>query len=185
VNILFVVVAMVRVSPPPITYLFPVTESAEFADETVPVATEARVVKPPVCVKYASCEIAMSEEVAMSSLLLVEMVTFPVAPDTEMPEPAMLERTPVLVNEVPSYERPVPAVVVDCHVGTPDTKASTCPLVPAEVVAILPVPLPKRTVLAWRLLHPVPPLVAGRMPETWVARSRRPEMVAKVEVAAL
>ena len=40
------------------------------------------------------------------------MVTFPVAPETVMPVPAIVERTPVLLKLVPSYERPVPAVVV-------------------------------------------------------------------------
>src|SRR6185437_3913955 len=35
--------------------------------------------------------------------------------------------------------------------------ARTCPLVPAEVVAIAPEPFPRRIVLAWRLDQPVPP----------------------------
>jgi hypothetical protein len=107
-----VVVEMVSVSPPPKTKRDPVTESAEFADETVPVATEARVVNPPTFVMYATCEIAMSEVVAIAFKPVVEMVTFPVAPETEIPEPATFESTPALLKEVPSYVSPVPAVVV-------------------------------------------------------------------------
>lgn len=70
--------------------------------ETVVVATEARVVNPPVFEMYASCEMAMSEVVAMSLRPVVEMVTFPVAPETAMPAPATFESTPALLKEVPS-----------------------------------------------------------------------------------
>ena len=86
------------------------------------------------------------------------------------------------VNAVPSYESPVPAVVVATQVGTPEMSASICPFVPAVVVESLFVPFPKRSVFAWRFAHPVPPLAMGRMPDTWAARSRRPVMVARVEV---
>ncbi len=90
------------------------------------------------------------------------------------------------VNDVPEYERPVPAVVVATHVGTPETSASTWPLVPAVVVASLLVPFPRRSVFAWRFAHPVPPFAAPRIEvPTWVAKSRAPLMVARVEVAAL
>ncbi len=41
-----------------------------------------------------------------------EMVTFPVAPETLMPLPAMLERTPVFVTLPPEYWRPEEKVVV-------------------------------------------------------------------------
>ena len=68
------------------------------------------------------------------------------------------------MNEPPEYERPVPAVVVETQVGTPATRAKTCPLVPALVVAREPVPLPKRMELAWMLPQPVPPLVVARSP---------------------
>ena len=66
------------------------------------VATEPKVVRPEVLVKYPSPEMAMSVEVAIWYRSFCEMVTFPVAPETVMPSPAMLESTPVLLNEVPS-----------------------------------------------------------------------------------
>ena len=65
------------------------------------VAVEARVVKPETFEMYASCEMAMSEVVATAFKPLVEIVTFPVAPETLMPEPAMFERTPALLNALP------------------------------------------------------------------------------------
>ena len=55
------------------------------------------------------------------------------------------------------YVSPVPKVVVAVQVGTPPTRARTCPFVPADVVASCPVPLPRSMELAWILLHPVPP----------------------------
>jgi len=62
--------------------------------------------------------------------------------------------------------------VVAVHVGTPPTRARTCPFVPAVVVAILPVPLPIKTVLAVKpVAHPVPPLDIGNIPVTSLARS--------------
>ena len=125
VNMVFVVVEMVSVSPPPRTKRLPVTVSAVLAEETVPVATEPSVVSPPIFVMYATSETAMSEVVAMAFKPVVEIVTFPVAPETAIPEPATLERTPVLLKAVPSYESPVPAVVVATHVGTPEMSAST------------------------------------------------------------
>jgi hypothetical protein len=89
------------------------------------------------------------------------------------------------VNALPEYVSPVPAVVVPTHVGTPETNASTWPFVPAEVVASLFVPFPKRTVFACIESQPVPPLRTARMPETWLVRFRVPAMVASVDVAAL
>ena len=50
-----------------------------------------------------------------------------------------------VIGKVPEI---VERVVVACHVGTPPTKAKTKPLVPSDVVAIAPVPLPKRSVFA-------------------------------------
>ena len=77
------------------------------------------------------------------------MVTLPVAPETVMPEPAMVERTPVLLNDVPSYESPVPAVVVATPVQPPFKKARTWPAVPVkmlfDVVAMVRVRLPPKT----------------------------------------
>jgi hypothetical protein len=66
------------------------------------VAVDPKVVMPAVLVKYARPEIAMSVVVAICVRSLVAMVTFPVAPETVMPAPAMLERTPALLNDVPS-----------------------------------------------------------------------------------
>ena len=63
VKMVFVVVETVRVRLPPRTERPAVTESAEFAEETVPVATEPNVVRPLVLVKYERPEIAMSEVV--------------------------------------------------------------------------------------------------------------------------
>ncbi len=77
------------------------------------------------------------------------MVTLPVAPETVIPEPAMLESTPVLLNDVPSYESPVPAVVVATPVQPPLMNASTCPAAPVkmlfEVVAMVRGRLPPST----------------------------------------
>ena len=99
----------------------------ETPDEQVTdvVATEPKVVRPEVLVKYPSPETAMSVVVAIWYLSFCEMVTLPVAPETVMPVPAMFERTPVLLNDVPSYESPVPAVVVATPVQPPLMKAST------------------------------------------------------------
>jgi hypothetical protein len=59
---------------------------------------------------------------------------------------------------MPSVPEIVESVVVACHVGTPFTSASTWPFVPAEVVAIAPLPLPRRIAFAWNAFCPVPPL---------------------------
>src|SRR5437868_7061414 len=61
--------------------------------------------------------------------------------------------------------------VVATHVGVPETSASTCPLVPAEVVARDPLPFPSTTAPAATLLQPVPPFATGKMPVTFDARS--------------
>jgi hypothetical protein len=79
------------------------------------------------------------------------------------------------LNAEPVYVSPVPAVVVATHVGTPETSASVCPFVPADVVARRVVPFPKSTVLAWRLAHPVPPLAMARIPVMSDARSMAAE----------
>jgi hypothetical protein len=65
---------------------------------------------------------------------VLEMVTFPVAPLTLMPVPAMLESTPVLVTFPAEYARPPEKVVVATHCGTPLFQERTWP----------PVPEPKR-----------------------------------------
>ena len=62
-------------------------------------------------------------------------------------------------------------VVVATHVGTPPESASTWPFVPADVVAIAPVPLPRRIAFSASALCPVPPLPTGKMPVTFDARS--------------
>ena len=61
----------------------------------------------------------------------------------------------MVVDSVPEI---VLSVVVATQVGTPATNARTCPLAPAEVVAIGFVPLPSKTVLATKFTCPVPPL---------------------------
>lgn len=58
------------------------------------------------------------------------------APVWGLPYVCCTDETPLLIEEVAT------------HVGTPLYKASTCPFVPADVVAILEVPLPKSTVFA-------------------------------------
>jgi len=66
------------------------------------------------------------------------------------------------LNDVPLYVSPVPAVVVDVHVGTPETRARICPFVPCDVVEIAPLPLPRSRVFACKLDHPVPPFETDR-----------------------
>ena len=51
------------------------------------------------------------------------MVTAPVAPETEIPAPATLDVTPVLVTLPLRYVRPPEKVVVEVQVGTPPTSA--------------------------------------------------------------
>ena len=71
------------------------------------------------------------------------------------------------------------------QVGTPPTRASVWPFVPAEVVARRDEPLPRRSAFACMVPHPVPPFAAASIDEpTCVARSSAPLIVASVEVAA-
>src|SRR5450631_770385 len=63
----------------------------------------------------------------------------------------------------------VASVVVACQVGTPPTSASTCPLVPAVVVATAPEPFPRRSVFDWSAAQPVPPFVVATTPVTLLA----------------
>lgn len=71
---------------------------------------------------------AMSVDVAISSLSFVEMVTLPVAPETLIPEPATFESTPVLLNDVPSKLNPVPAVVVEVLYTFPFPSTANAPV---------------------------------------------------------
>ena len=71
----------------------------------------------------------------------------------------------------PEYVSPEEKVVVACHEGTPETSASTCPSVPAVVVAIADVPLPNSMVLATIAACPVPPLLTPRIPVMSDAKS--------------
>ena len=136
----FVARVSVEFAPPTSAPRVPVmVNSAEGVKEVV--ATEPIVVKPDVLVKYERPETAMSEVVAISSRSFEEMVTFPVAPETAIPEPATLERTPVLLKAVPSYESPVPAVVV-AVLNQPVTPfcvpyASTCPATPVKRLLVV------------------------------------------------
>jgi hypothetical protein len=93
------------------------------------------------------------------------IVTAPVAPETEMPEPAMFEVTPVLVTLPAEYERPEEKVVVATHEGMPETSESTWPFVPEEVVESLDVPLPTKSALACTFPHPVPPTLTPMVDE--------------------
>jgi hypothetical protein len=122
------------------------------------------------------------------------MVTLPVAPETVIPVPAMFESTPVLLNDVPSYESPVPAVVVATPVQPPLMNASTCPAAPVkrlfEVVAIESTDgVPPSTVIAFESAsgpEVVSVVVATEpsvvLPEVWV-KYARPETAMSVEVA--
>jgi hypothetical protein len=62
-------------------------------------------------------------------------------------------------------------VVVATQLGTPETSASTCPLVPCDVVAKRDDPFPRRSVFACIDAQPVPPFETGRSPVTSAARS--------------
>ena len=104
---------------------------------------------------------------------MFDIVTAPVAPETLMPVPAILEVTPVLVTLPAVYARPVEKVVVAAHVGTPFRYASTDPPVPAVVVASAPLPFPYGTAPAATAAHPVPPFGTGRMPVTSLVRLMR------------
>ena len=64
------------------------------------------------------------------------------------------------LNDVPSYESPVPAVVVATHVGMPPTSASMVPLEPT----------PKKEDVAIAVGLAVPPVpFATTVPAAWVA----------------
>ena len=83
-------------------------------------------------------------------VLLVPPLPMPSAPDT--------------CDVRSSVPLMVASVVVATQVGTPETSASTWPLLPAEVVAIAPDPLPRSTVFACRFCHPVPPPATVSVP---------------------
>lgn len=116
------------------------------------------------------------------------------APETVIPVPAMFESTPVLLNDVPSYESPVPAVVVATPVQPPFMNASTCPAAPVkrlfEVVAIERTDgVPPSTVIAFESAsgpEVVSVVVATEpsvvLPEVLV-KYARPETAMSVEVA--
>jgi hypothetical protein len=69
---------------------------------------------------------------------------------------------PFATVSVPEMEA---SVVVDTHVGTPETSASTWPFAPAVVVPSREVPFPIKTVLVCMFAQPVPPLVMARIDE--------------------
>ena len=122
----------VRPVPVMVTGEEPRTVNAEH--EAVPVhdaevvATEPKVERPEVLVKYARPEMTMSVVVAIWVRSFVAIVTFPVAPETVMPVPATFERTPALLNDVPSYVMPVPAVVVALLYTTPFASTASAPV---------------------------------------------------------
>jgi hypothetical protein len=126
---------------------------------------------PSPTVRYVEADRAEEEALVMERRVGRERVTAPVAPETEiwLAVPAR-EVTPVLVTAPFEYVRPVEKVVVACQVGTPETRASTCPLVPEEVVETAPVPLPRRMEFDCRAAQPVPPEVVGKIPETSAVR---------------
>ena len=87
-------------------------------------------------------------------------------PEEELKSAAVKVAAPfVLPSAAASWMLTLPAayirgdekVVVAVQVGTPETSAKTWPLVPAEVVAIAPVPFPRRRVFAVKAVRPVPP----------------------------
>ncbi len=89
---------------------------------------------------------------------------------------------PVPPLDTASVPEILESVLVACQLGTPLTRARTCPSVPAEVVASEPEPLPRRRVLAVMLAQPVPPLATLRMPVMSEARLMR-ELATEPEVA--
>jgi hypothetical protein len=126
---------------------------------TVVVATPPRVVLPAICVMYESWETVRPVVVAMAFALFTVMLLL--VPDKVMPSPAVKARTPVLLKEVPSYERPVPAVVVATQVGMPPTSARTLPFVP----------IPKKDEVAIAVGAAVPPVpFASTVPAAMFAR---------------
>ena len=76
------------------------------------------------------------------------IVTLPVAPDTDIPVPAMFDNTPVLATDI------VPTPLV-----------TKMPAPKPRVFRVYPVPLP---ISSWPLVgivdNPVPPLLTGIMP---------------------
>ena len=86
-----------NVNAPPVFVMFvPTVTPFEVAAELV-----ARV-SAPVCVLPYVC--------ARERTPVFEMVTFPVAEETEMPEPATFERTPEFEMTPPEFEMPEPQV---------------------------------------------------------------------------
>ena len=160
--------------PPPATVSVPESEGVKVRLEPEPTIVSAlvrplvvEVVEPIPTAPVNVCPVGPMERTPV-----FEMVTLPVAPETEMPVPATLERTPVLVTLPAEYKRPDEKVVVATHEGTPETSERICPFVPCVVVETAPVPLPRRSVFAWRFPQPVPPRTTPNVPEVRIEVSR-------------
>ena len=81
-----------------------------------------------------SCDVVAMRVVPRESDVMMEFG----AKDPEFVPPLATVRVPVIVERV----------VVAVHVGTPETRARTCPSVPADVVDNLCEPLPRTTLFA-------------------------------------
>ena len=148
--------SMVEFAPPTKFPIVPVVVNvAEGVNDEV--ATDAKVVKPDTFEMYASCEMAMSEVVATAFNPVVDIVTAPVAPETEMPLPPTFDVTPlfVMVSAVPPTNAP----------GVPVNEMPV-PLVTDEVATLERpfVPLPYKSCAAVKVVCPVPPLATPSEP---------------------
>jgi len=163
--------------------------SAE-ARVSAPVEEKDEVAVAPKAAEYA--EIAVAEAFVVRYVLVsIERVPLPPVVFTK-PSVARFERREMFwvaltEKELPELVRPVPAVVVPCQVGTPLTSARTWPFEPAEVVAIFPVPFPRRTVLETIEATPVPPYggvmtVPFQVPEVIVPTEASDERVVTDEL---
>lgn len=184
---------VVRPVPPPVVLSVPVVDGV-----IVNVVPEFVIVLPRVkplndCVEVANVMApvcAVPNDCWNERTPLLVMVTAPVAPETEIPEPATFEVTPVFVTLPPAYAKPDEKVVVATPTQPPLMNASTCPAEPVyrdEVATAVgtpdaPVEL-ARTELAAIEARPIvafePPIWKPSAPEVTL----RPVPTASVEVA--
>ena len=105
------------------------------------------------------------------SIVQVEPLQVQSPKSADASSPTVIEVPRSAVTLPPEYVSPDEKVVVATQLGTPETSASTCPLVPCDVVAKRDDPFPRRSVFACIDAQPVPPFETGRSPVTSAARS--------------
>lgn len=124
-------------------------------------------------------EVAKAVGVAVEPVRLPMMVLAPIVGNCESErafEPIENELVPAEYVQV--MPEPHELVEVLCQVGTPPTSARTWPFVPCDVVASAPEPLPRSSVFACMLPHPVPPFGVVRAVESVSAPVEENEEVA-------